>query len=641
MRKLRFSLLLLIFPSLGYSQNDQWQQLKDKYPGEPAVFIDRSETVTLQVKGDSLEAYSDVFEDILYLKEQSEVFANRQVHGSHFSEVGEIKAKTLVWDKSKHREMSVANFAKKFDTGDGIFYDDSYYYSFSFPSVAPRNRTQLEYRTNYKDVRFIPGFVFSSYIPQEKSVFTVKTIGNIELQYEVLNDNKNQIKFRKFTKGKETFYEWSVNNMSPFKVDGNSPSIRYFAPHIICYVKSYTAGSTKKNILSGLNDLYNWYYSFVKDLDKTEPSKDLVSVVNSLKKPGDTEEETVKKIFYWVQNNIRYVAFEEGMRGFIPHNGSYVCDKRYGDCKDMASIIVNMLQVAGIKGYHTWIGTRDIPYSYSTVPTPMADNHMIATYISKDGTYYFLDATDSKLPFGMPSSMIQGKEALIGNGPEKYEVRRVPEISGEKNLKTDSVSLVIKDNELIGTGKATMHGFSKVFSAYRLDRVEKEDTKQYVTQLLGKGSNKFYLDDYSLTNLQNRDKPTQIDYTFRIGDYFQKIGNEIYVNLNLNKDHYNHYILASRETPWENEYKYVKRETSILEIPEGYEVDYLPSDVKYDGKSVGVEVKYEANAQKIVMHKKFYIDFLLMKPDQFSEWNQSVKPISEVYKEAIILKKKQ
>lgn len=638
--RLRFTFWILIIPFFAYSQGDQWQLLKDKYPGEPAVFMDRSETVTLQVVGDSLKAFSDVFEDILYLKEQSEVFANRQVHGSHFSEVGEIKAKTLVWDKSKHKEMNVSNFAKKFDTDNSIFYDDSYYYSFSFPSVAPRNRTQLQYRTNYKDVRFLPGFVFTSYIPQEKSVFTIKTTGNIELQYEVINDSKNQIKFRKFSKGKDTFYEWSVNSMSPFKVDGSSPSIRYFAPHVICYVKSFTANGTKKNVLSGLDDLYSWYYSFVKELDKTEPSKDLVAVVNSLKKPGDSEEETVRKIFYWVQNNIRYVAFEEGMRGFIPHNGSYVCEKRYGDCKDMASIIVNMLQIAGIKGHHTWIGTRDIPYTYSEVPTPLVDNHMIATYISKDGKYYFLDATDSKLPFGMPSSMIQGKEALIGDGPGKYEIRRVPELSGMQNLMTDSAYLTIKNNELIGKGSAMMYGYSKVFSAYRLDRVEKEDTRQYITQLLGKGSNKFYLDDYSVSNLQDRDKPTQIDYAFRIGDYFQKIGNEIYVNLNLNKDHYNHNILPSRETPWEIEYKYIKKETSILEIPEGYEVDYLPSNVKYDGKSVGIEVTYDIQAGKITMHKKFYIDFLLMKPDQFGEWNESIKKISEVYKEAIILKKK-
>lgn len=641
MRLIHLKIIFLLLPAVAYPQSDQWQTLTEKYPGEPAVFIDRSETVTLMVKGDSLQAYSDTFEDILYLKEQSEVFANRQVHGSHFNEVGEIKAKTLVWDKSKHRELAVSNFAKKFDQDDGIFYDDSYYYSFSFPSVAPRNRTQLQYRTNYKDVRFIPGFVFSSYIPQEKSVFTIKTIGDIELMYQVMNDDKNQVKFRKFSKGKETFYEWSVNSMSPFKVDGSSPSLRYFAPHVLCYVKSYTTGSSRKTVLSGLDDLYNWYYTFVKDLDKEEPSKDLVAVVNSLKKPGDSEEETVRKIFYWVQNNIRYVAFEEGMRGFIPHNGSYVCDKRYGDCKDMASIIVNMLQIAGIKGYHTWIGTRDIPYSYTTLPTPMVDNHMIATYISKDGRYYFLDATDSKLPFGMPSSMIQGKEALIGKGPGKYEVKVVPEISKEKNLMTDSVTLIIKDNELVGKGKATLHGYAKVFSAYRLDRVEKDDTKQYVTQLMGKGSNKFYLDDYSIKNLDDRDQPTQIDYAFRIGDYFQKIGNEIYVNLNLNKDHYNHYITASRSTPWETDYKYIKKEVSVLQIPDGYEVDYIPSNVRQEGKSVGIDVSYQTAGQKVFMYKKFYIDFLLLNPDQFNEWNESVKRISEVYKEAIILKKKQ
>jgi hypothetical protein len=378
----------------------------------------------------------------------------------------------------------------------------------------------------------------------------------------------------------------------------------------------------------------------VKDLEKEEPSKDLVSIVNGLKKAGDTEEETVKKIFYWVQNNIRYVAFEQGMRGFIPHNGSYVCEKRYGDCKDMASIIVSMLQIAGIKGYPTWIGTRDIPYSYTSLPTPMVDNHMIATYISKDGHYYFLDATDSKLPFGMPSSMIQGKEALIGKGPDKYEVKRVPEIAKEVNVVTDSVTLSIKENELIGKGEAALHGYAKVFSAYRMDRVEKDDTKQYVTQLLGKGSNKFYLDDYAIRHLDDRDRPTEISYSFRIGDYFQKIGDEIYVNLNLDKDHYNHYITASRTTPWETDYKYIKKEISILEIPEGYEIDFLPEDIKAEGKSVGIDVTYQATGQKIIMQKNFYIDFLLMTPDQFNDWNESIKRLSEVYKEAIILKKK-
>lgn len=619
-------------------KTDQWQELKDKYPDEPAVFIERSETVSLLVKNDSLVIFSDVFEDMLYLKEQADAFAKRRVHGSHFSQVGDIKAKTLVWEKTKHKELAVSDFAKKFDTDDGVFYDDSYYYAFSFPSVAPRNRTQLEYRTTYKDPRFMPGYIFTSYMPQEKSVFTIKTTDDVELMYQVVNDKNKEIKFRKYTKGKDVFYEWTATNLEPTKVEESSPSVRYYAPHVLCYVKSYTTSSGKKTVLSDLDALYNWYYTFLKDLDK-EPSKDLVAVVNSLK--SSSEEETVKKIFYWVQDNVRYIAFEEGMRGLIPHNGSYVCEKRYGDCKDMASIIVDMLHIAGIKGYHTWIGSRDIPYQYTKLPTPMVDNHMIATYISKDNHYYFLDATSNHTPFGLPSSMIQGKEALIGMGPDKYEVKRVPEIQKEQNTIQDSVIVTISENEIVGKGAASLTGYSKVFAAYELDRAQKEATEKYVAALLNKGSNKFYLDNFKIDNLKDRDKPTKIDYAFRIGDYFQKIGNEMYINLNLNKDYYNEYInKETRKTPWETDYKFEKTEVCVLNIPEGYEVDYLPENAVYDNPIMGIAVQYESNDKQVIMKKTLYIDFLLMEPEQFDSWNESVKHVSDIYKESIILKKK-
>jgi transglutaminase-like putative cysteine protease len=641
MRRIGFVLVSCAIPLVGLGQDaDQWQQLKQKYPGEAAVYLERSETLSIIPKGDSLNVYSDVFEDILYLKEQSEIFANRRVHGSHFTEVEDLKAKTLVWEKSRHKELTVSNFARKFDTDDGIFYDDSYYYSVSFPSVAPRNRTQLQYRNAYKDPRFVPGFVFPSYLPQEKTVYTIRTTAGVELMHDVLNDEKRQVKFRKYTKGKDVIYEWSVNNLESIKIDANSPSLRYFAPHVIVAVKSYHTSAGTKSVLSGLDDLYAWYSSFVSDLRKTEPSKDLVAIVDGLRSPADSEEEVVRKIYYWVQDNIRYIAFEEGMRGLIPHNGSYVCEKRYGDCKDMASLIVNMMELAGIRGYYTWIGTRDIPYPYTKFPTPMVDNHMIATYISPEGNYYYLDATSNHTPFGLPSSMIQGKEALIGKSPGEYEVKVVPVIPKEVNATVDSVYLAIRATEVEGKGSMSLDGYSMVFAGYRLDRVEKEATEKYVAQLAGKGNNKFYLDTFSLTGLVNRDEPTQIDYDFRIGDYFQRIGNEIYVNMNLNKDRYNDFINTKmRQTPLENDYKYVKEEIVVLEIPEGYAVDYLPPDVGHQGRTLGINVDYESDDKHVTMRKTFYVDFLLMLPSQFQEWNESVTQLSEAYKESIILKK--
>lgn len=649
--KARYQLITMVRVGLSFAffcvatlavaqERDQWQQMQEKYQGEPAVYIERSETLSIIPDGDSLMIYSDVFEDILYLKEQSEMFAGRRVYGSHFTEVDNLKARTLVWEKSRHKELPVSNFARKFDTDEGIFYDDSYYYAVSFPSVAPRNRTQLQYRNIYKDPRFIPGFVFSSYLPQEKSVYTIKTTANVELMYEVLNDEKQQVKFRKYNKGKEVIYEWSVSALAPLKIDSNSPSLRYFAPHLVIAVKSYTHSKGTQKVLSGLDDLYAWYASFVNNLREATPSPDLVAVVEGLKAPGDTEEETVKKMYYWVQDNIRYIAFEEGMRGLIPHNGSYVCEKRYGDCKDMASILVSMMEIAGIKGYYTWIGTRDIPYPYTRYPTPIVDNHMIATYISPSGRYYFMDATSNHTPFGMPSSMIQGKEALIGKGPNDYEVKVVPVMSREANLIADSVYLTVNENVIEGAGAMKLSGYSMVFAGYRLDRSQKEATRKYVTQLVGKGSNKFYLDSFTVGAMDDRDVPTQIDYSFRIGDYFQRIGQEIYLNLNLNKDRYNDFInTIVRQTPLENEYAYLKEEITVLEIPEGYAVDYLPPDMTHQGDVLGFTIDYESDGNRITMKKAFYIDYLLMQPSQFGDWNESVTQLSEAYKESIILKK--
>ena len=639
---IRISLYLACFLlQSAYAQDaDLWQALKTRYPEDPAVFIERSEVLNLQVEGDSLKVYSDVSEDIMHLKEQTEAYSGRKVYGSHFSQVADIKAKTLVWDKNKYKEVGVSDFKKNSDRDRGIFYDDSYYYTFNFPSVASRNRTQLAYRELQKDPRFISGFIFVTYLPQAKTSYTIRTTRDVEVVYQVVNDPDKKIKFKKTEKGKTVTYEWSAENLPSVRSEDDAPAIRYFAPHVVCHVKSYLVNGKKKSVLADVNDLYRWYYSFIRDLNR-ETTPELSAIVADLKSKSKNEIELVRNVFYWVQDNIQYIAFEQGMRGFIPHSGTYTCEKRYGDCKDMANLIVNMLQIAGVRSYHTWIGTRDLPYRYSEVPTPLVDNHMIATYVSETGDYYYLDATSDYTPFGYPSSMIQGKEALIAKGPESFEIKEVPVLPKEKSYMTDSMEVVLEENAISGSGMSLLVGYPKVFGGYELDRAEQDDVKRYVTKLVGKGSNKFFLDEYSVSGINERESPTALKYKFRILDYFQKIDDEIYLNLNLNKDYYNTFInIETRKAPKESDYQYVKYETISLKIPDGYEVEYLPATARYDGPLLGYEISYKASGSQIVYSKKFFLSYLLMKPEEFSSWNEAIKNISEAYKESIILKKK-
>lgn len=642
MKKITALTWLLACATLATGQSkDVYEYYKGKFPDEAAVYVERSETMTILPEADSLRIYTDVTEDLLLLKGEADIFSGKRVYGSHFSQVNNLKAKTLVWDKNRYKEMNVSDFKKNSDRDAGIFYDDSYYYSFNFPSVSSRNRTLLEYRENLKDSRFMGGFIFASYMPQGKTSFTIKTTKDVELFTEVKNDPDKKIQFKKTEKGNNVTYEWSAQDLAKSRAEDESPSLRYYAPHVVCYVKSYQAKNGRVNVLRNLDDLYKWYSTFVAGLDQQQPSPELTDVVSKLKAISRTDLELVRNVFYWVQGNIQYIAFEQGMRGLIPHPGSYVCEKRYGDCKDMANLIVSMLQIANVKSYRTWIGTRDLPYKYTELPTPLVDNHMIATYIAADGQYYFLDATGDHTAFGLPSSMIQGKEALIGIDADHYEVKTVPILPKEKNRVTDSVSLRIDANQLVGDGASTLTGYPKIFAGYELDRAENDDIKRSVTRLIAKGSNKFFLDNYKVQFLENRDTPTRITYAFRIADYFQKIGDEIYINLNLTKTHYNDFINPeTRKTPKENDYRRENDEVIEFTIPDGYTVEYLPANVKYDGKVMGYDISYAVTGNKVRFTRKFYIDYVMLWPDQFKNWNDAVKSVSEAYKESLILKKK-
>lgn len=638
---LRCFLIGVFLPGFAFSQtNELFQSYKKQYPDEPAVYLNRSEVLSILIEKDTLRTFAELTEDLLMLKDQAEMFSGKKVYGSHFNQIKNIAAKTLVWDKSRYKSMEVSDFKKNSDRDHSIFYDDSYYYSFNFPSLALQNRTQLSYTEEIKDARFISGFVFPSYLPVGSVSYTIKAAKGVELYYEVINDPQKKINFKMTEKSGAVFYEWTAQNLEALKIESGSPSVRYYAPQLLCYVKSFTAKNGKKNVLSNLNDLYAWYATFLKGLNKST-SPELIDIVQKLKASSKSELDLVKKVYYWVQDNIQYIAFEQGMRGLIPHPGAYVCEKRFGDCKDMASLIVTMLRLSNVKSYYTWIGTRDIPFQYSKLPTPLVDNHMIATYIAKDGTYYFLDGTDDYLPFGFPSSMTQGKEALIGLDSTHFDIRPVPVIAKEKSVMTDSMKVKIVGNNLVGHGSSTLIGYAKDFAAYELMRTDEEDLQKYVTRIIGKGNNKFYLDNYKVRFLDDKDKPTSIEYDFRIGDYFQKVGNEIYVNLNLNKDHYNEVIdLATRKTPRKNEYQYVKYEVIDMALPSGYSVEYLPENAKYDSDLFGYDIRYVQKGNSITCNKTLYVNYLLLLPDQFKKWNEAITQVSEAYKESIILKQK-
>ncbi|HZX74246.1 MAG TPA: hypothetical protein VFE57_07495, partial [Cyclobacteriaceae bacterium] len=69
MKSFAFYLLALI-SSVCFGQNQElWTQMKSKFPDAPAVFLERSEIMSILVRGDSLQLSAEVSEDVLHLKD--------------------------------------------------------------------------------------------------------------------------------------------------------------------------------------------------------------------------------------------------------------------------------------------------------------------------------------------------------------------------------------------------------------------------------------------------------------------------------------------------------------------------------------------------------------------------------------------
>ena len=112
--------------------------------------------------------------------------------------------------------------------------------------------------------------------------------------------------------------------MNKFKYESNSPTYKKIFPHIVPIITSYKTKNNTVALANEVDDLYKWYYSLVKNINKDAPDEELVAVVNDLtvNKPNDFEK--VKAIYYWAQKNIKYIAFEYALGGFIPRQANDV-----------------------------------------------------------------------------------------------------------------------------------------------------------------------------------------------------------------------------------------------------------------------------------------------------------------------------
>jgi tetratricopeptide (TPR) repeat protein len=186
-----------------------------------------------------------------------------------------------------------------------------------------------------------------------------------------------------------------------------------------------------------------YYFGLVRD--QLLPNEELKRTVEATLKGVNRSDvsKVVAALYGFVVTNTRYVALEFGIHGYKPYRVDRVLARRFGDCKDKASLLHAMLKVAGVDSRLVLLRMRHLGTLPSEVASLAAFNHAIV-YVPKldlylDGTADFHGSRELPSADRVANVLIvepDGSSRFMTT-PEAQPADNVTSLALELTLKTD------------------------------------------------------------------------------------------------------------------------------------------------------------------------------------------------------------
>ncbi len=604
------------------------KSLRETYTKDDVAVLESSENITFDVNKDQSKVVvkHKVNELLMNINHRADI----QKYEFYDSE-----SKIDVFNLNFRNDKKTGFFVKdEFYKSNDLFYNDARvkYVNIDFPFQGYTYK--YEFEKKYDDVKYFTALYFNDEFPVLKKQITVTIPSWLTVELKEFNFEGNNITKKQSTDSKNnTVFTYTLNNIPAIYKEDDSPGRSYLYPHILVIAKSFKAKDKEVVLFNSTADLYKWYKSLV-DMMKDDPTV-LQEKVTELTAKAKTDEEKIKNIYYWVQDNIRYIAFEDGIAGFKPDESNHVFQNRYGDCKGMANLIKQMLKLAGFDARLTWIGTKHIAYDYTT-PSLAVDNHMICTLFFK-GKKYYLDGTENYEPFGENAERNQNKEVMIENGND-FIIEKVPMMTDVNNKETFKSKLHIDNDQLKGTCSKTFAGESRtqfltIYNTFKTNK-KTENLENY----LSSNDKNIQVNNIKTSDLNNREVKLTLDYEIGIANKVSSFDNEMYIDIEYNNE-FKGLNLKDRKTDYQFDYKQNYESITEFVIPTGYKVSKIPTNFVVKENDYTVSLTFEKTPKTIVYKKQFIFKNAEIKTNEITKWQTLNKDLNDNYNQQITLTK--
>ncbi len=631
-----FSFILLQAYPKDLKPGLEFDALKAKFPDNPIVTVLQKRDVTIlpDEKGVPVTRITDTQVEMILSDNGADLSESKEYFNSK-TDVKKFEAYSLIPDENKYKRLDVKDLKKSSDFGDNLFYDDTYCYAFNFPATGKGVKRITYCEMEITDPYYPFMFFFAANIPVDQAELTITMPENIRINFKLFGADTTSILSSKIVKGKMVTYHWNSHQPKIFHSDELTPATRYFRPHLIVNIASCSDKTGTSRYIGTLDDLYNWIGQKTGELNKTI-SPEITQMTDSVTFGITDTTEKIRAIYKWVQNNIKYIAIEDGDNGYVPREASLVLKRRYGDCKDKSSLLTAMISSTGQTASVVTVGTRSLPYKYSQFPSIACADHMVALWWNKDRPM-ILDGTSRHNKLEEVPAFIQGKESVIRTKDGKYQVYEIPVADMDENFQNDTVRFSIENDLIRGTGSSKIEGERKVLIIGQLENKEKDKQMEAWPAAIFTASDKLQVIDLKLSDFNNVNIQLSGDYQFVLPDYITRQDKQIFVNMNLERDLLQWEVKADRVLAVEVDFKRKHQINYRLKIPENMQVAFLPKPASFNNPLFGFSQEYVQSGDEIRLKTVIYLNTLLIEGKDIVVFREMLENLKKAYRQTIAL----
>lgn len=280
-------------------------------------------------------------------------------------------------------ERQIPQEIRKESSRDRLLYDSTFSVIFNLEDVRPgdileysftRKGTNPLFKGHYFAVEY-----FQNVSPVGLTLLRILAPTKKLPQYFLANDAPSP----KITKrGANTEMRWTIKESEKHQFYQDEPS--WFDSRQSVVISNYSSwGELAQKLLP--------WYTIASD-----EAKYLRNVALDLTAGEETMAEKITKLSRFVQDEVRYLGFENGINAFKPHSSVGVYENRYGDCKDKSLLLVGLLQGIGVSAAPMLVNTNLRGALKEEEVSPYLFNHCVVMAKYKDDSV-FIDPTLSNI----------------------------------------------------------------------------------------------------------------------------------------------------------------------------------------------------------------------------------------------------